>query len=445
MKVVAFIGPTIGAAAVGEVVNAECRPPAARGDIFRAVQDGAEVIGLVDGYFEGKPAVLHKEILWALGKGVEVFGAASMGALRAAELHSYGMQGVGSIFEAYLSGEIEDDDEVAVLHGPEELGYPAVTLAMVDLRASASAAISAGVLDRDEAERFLECAKSIHYKSRTWETVLPQDAAPKVPLSPAAEEWLRRNSVTKKRHDAEEMFNAIAALASGERPSFRKEFHFEWTVAWNEFLTGAADRTAAGARSPSEALVLDEARLEPGRFADLMKEARYSWMASLLAEHMGIEPDDTMLKEEEKAHRWENSLLRRSDQEAWLKAKGLTAADYKSLLERRAKRRLLEDQADSALAHLIVEQLKLQGEFISLQERASAKDRKLKALGYEEVRPEDTGLTPIELMFWLFQERYGGKPPDEIGPFLRQLGISEKDHYYRLVAREYLFLDPDGT
>ena len=41
---------------------------------------------IIDGVFQSEPAVRHKEILWALSLGVPVVGAASMGALRAAEL-----------------------------------------------------------------------------------------------------------------------------------------------------------------------------------------------------------------------------------------------------------------------------------------------------------------------------------------------------------------------
>ena len=85
-----------------------------------------QAIGIIDGYFQWAPAVWHKEILWAIQQGVHVFGAASMGALRAAELAPFGMRGVGRIFEAYRDGVLpgsgdepfEDDDEVAVVHGP---------------------------------------------------------------------------------------------------------------------------------------------------------------------------------------------------------------------------------------------------------------------------------------------------------------------------------------
>jgi len=75
--------------------------------VLRALVDRPRVIGIVDGYFERVPAVWHKEILWAMSRGVHVLGAASMGALRAAELHPFGMVGVGAIFEGFRDGELD--------------------------------------------------------------------------------------------------------------------------------------------------------------------------------------------------------------------------------------------------------------------------------------------------------------------------------------------------
>ena len=87
------------------ILDADYRPPAKQGDICRAVQErGPDAVALIDGYFEQVPAVWHKEILWAMKLGVQVYGASSMGALRAAELQQFGMIGVGKIFEAYVSG-----------------------------------------------------------------------------------------------------------------------------------------------------------------------------------------------------------------------------------------------------------------------------------------------------------------------------------------------------
>jgi hypothetical protein len=101
----------------------DCRGPAAQGDIARAVVEGAAAIGLVDGRYEDIAAVWHKEILYAIEQGVPVFGAASMGALRAAECADFGMIGLGAVYERYRSGGLADDAAVAQLHAPAELGY----------------------------------------------------------------------------------------------------------------------------------------------------------------------------------------------------------------------------------------------------------------------------------------------------------------------------------
>src|SRR4051794_9083188 len=104
MTDVVFVGPTMPHDAVTEALPCSVRPPAAQGDVLRAVRAGASRIAIIDGYFENEPAVWHKEILHALSQGVPVLGAASMGALRAAELRVFGMVGVGWVYEQYATG-----------------------------------------------------------------------------------------------------------------------------------------------------------------------------------------------------------------------------------------------------------------------------------------------------------------------------------------------------
>src|SRR5215813_12803310 len=147
MSVYVFVGPTLPPAEVATALDAVCLPPVAQGDVYRVVGARPRAIGIIDGYFDGMPAVWHKEILWAMHEGVHVFGSASMGALRAAELHEFGMRGIGDIFAAFRDGRLEDDDEVAVLHGPAEAGFRPSTEAMVNVRATLDAAEAAGVLD----------------------------------------------------------------------------------------------------------------------------------------------------------------------------------------------------------------------------------------------------------------------------------------------------------
>src|SRR5579871_5420612 len=136
MALIAFAGPTIGKPDTAAAKRIDFRPPARCGDITRVVDERPAVIGLIDGVFETAAAVWHKEILHALEQGVVVLGAASIGALRAAELEPFGMIGIGEIFRAYRDGRLEDDDEVAVQHGPAEVKYLPLTEAMVNVRAT---------------------------------------------------------------------------------------------------------------------------------------------------------------------------------------------------------------------------------------------------------------------------------------------------------------------
>jgi hypothetical protein len=169
---VIFLGPTLNRAIAARICSADFRPPAAMGDVTRAAEVGAETIVLIDGVFEDRPSVWHKEILWALSNGIGVVGAASMSALRAAELHDHGMLGHGEIYEAYASGEITDDDEVAVVHGPAETGFMPLTDAMVDIRDAIGQAKAVGVLTPAAAEATIACAKAQHFKVRNLNKVV---------------------------------------------------------------------------------------------------------------------------------------------------------------------------------------------------------------------------------------------------------------------------------
>ena len=132
MKAIVFSGPSVSREAVTALEGMEWRPPVSQGDVYRAAKTSPRVIAIIDGFFDSVPSVWHKEILWAMSRGIHLFGASSMGALRAAELHQFGMRGVGEIFEKYRDGTLEDDDEVAVLHGPAELGYTPLSVPMVN-------------------------------------------------------------------------------------------------------------------------------------------------------------------------------------------------------------------------------------------------------------------------------------------------------------------------
>ncbi|MFE2379104.1 TfuA-like protein [Streptomyces sp. NPDC059398] len=166
-----FVGPTLLASEpVLTAPGVRVLPPARHGDLFDTAIGGGDTVVLVDGVYHQAPALRHKEILAVMGRGVGVIGAASIGALRAAELAPFGMLGIGSVYAAYASGEIDGDDEVAVGQAPDgELG--ALTWPLVNLRHALLLARSAGVLDGARAAGLLEALRAVYYPQRTWAAV----------------------------------------------------------------------------------------------------------------------------------------------------------------------------------------------------------------------------------------------------------------------------------
>jgi hypothetical protein len=221
MNAVIFAGPSLPPVFRSSDPALEWRPPIKQGEVYEAAQNRPAIIGIIDGYFEVTPTVWHKEILWAMAQGIHVYGSASIGALRAAELCSFGMTGVGRVFAAYRDGTLTDDDEVAVLHGPEELGYPAVTEAMVNIRVTLDKAIADRVIDQPLGDRLTKIGKTLFYKERSWDEILRLAAGgglPPMPLDNFAI-WLRAGTIDQKRADASEMTAAIRAhLAAGVTP-----------------------------------------------------------------------------------------------------------------------------------------------------------------------------------------------------------------------------------
>jgi hypothetical protein len=97
---VAFLGPSLPAAEALRIVpEVDIWPPICQGDLTTVVERlRPRAVLIVDGAFSQSLSVWHKEILHALHLGIRVVGASSTGALRAAELDRFGMEGVGEIY-----------------------------------------------------------------------------------------------------------------------------------------------------------------------------------------------------------------------------------------------------------------------------------------------------------------------------------------------------------
>jgi hypothetical protein len=135
-----------------------------------------DVAVLLDGVFNDSSAVQNIQILECIQAGVEVYGAASMGALRAVELQEFGMHGVGAIFKAYASRQLLREEELYVCYDPFTLR--ATTVPTIVVRSAVALALGEGVLSIAEGEDLLSAAQSMNFTCRTWDGIL--DVAPQL-------------------------------------------------------------------------------------------------------------------------------------------------------------------------------------------------------------------------------------------------------------------------
>jgi hypothetical protein len=236
MIAIVFAGPSLPPSSTPPVPGLEWRSPVRQGDLYKAVRSRPALIGLVDGYFEVVATVWHKEILWAMSEGIHVYGAASIGALRAAELADFGMKGVGHIYEEFRSRALVDDAEVALLHGPAEVDYVQVTEAMVNVRATINRAVQLGVVEPMLAAQLLGVAASLFYKERTYDVILHKAA--ELGLSQASlhrlATWLPGGQIDQKRLDALRMVQAITDHLSRGVSPLEVSYQFAHTFGWEE-------------------------------------------------------------------------------------------------------------------------------------------------------------------------------------------------------------------
>lgn len=212
---VVFGGPSLEGIDVDATLpGAIVLPPARCGDVVGCLRLRPSVIVLLDGLYDTTPAPWHKELLWALEAGVAVVGAASMGALRAAELQPFGLVGVGAIYDAYRSGTETADDAVAVLQHTISGRDVAATQATVEIEAALNRLLALGILGKSEATTAAAEARRRHFTERSLagalEAALGAERARSILSDPTAESAVGHS---QKRADALAALERVAAAA----------------------------------------------------------------------------------------------------------------------------------------------------------------------------------------------------------------------------------------
>lgn len=328
MKIVVFLGPSLDRASAEAILEADYRPPVQQGDVLRALADGADVIGIIDGYFHSVPSVWHKEILAAISRGVTVLGSASMGALRAAELHRFGMRGIGRVFEWYRDGVIEDDDEVAVAHGPADMGYRGQSVALVNVRDLLDSATAAQVVDGAVATEILALAKALYYPDRTYPAIFA--AARGHGLDRAGLERLEAYralyGAQVKERDAVALLESIRDESLGPLRREPPRFDLEHTILLESLGNEVAMARAAGVGGLH---ALDHDAEGPG--GELLKVLRKKVLLRRLAvrhaEMLGLEVTSAEVQAMADSFRRRFGLLSRDAMNEWMGRYGVTRAE----------------------------------------------------------------------------------------------------------------------
>lgn len=203
MRIIVYTGTSISHGDAKKILEADYRPPVKRDDIKRLIKSQPDIIGIIDGVFFDSAAVAHREIIEALRNGITVVGGASMGALRASELDSYGMIGVGRIYGMYRSGVLESDDEVAVTFNAENM--EPLSIPLVNVRMTVEIAQSAGFLTQEQAKEIIDITRRIFYPERNYQNILTESSKKGIITDAEKEKLLdffKKHGVDIKREDA---------------------------------------------------------------------------------------------------------------------------------------------------------------------------------------------------------------------------------------------------
>jgi ribosomal protein S12 methylthiotransferase accessory factor len=197
---VVFVGPSLPHDRAREVLAADYRLPIRRGDLD-TIAPGA-VVAIIDGVFDQHLAVSPSEIRAALARGIRVFGASSMGALRAVEVPE--VVGIGRVYEMYRDGIIDSDDEVAITFDLETLRPLCEPL--VNVRYAVERLSTPGTISRELGAAIVTAARRLPYGERVYPRILQvaglssRADAPQLARMLASYDLKREDAVTLLEH-----------------------------------------------------------------------------------------------------------------------------------------------------------------------------------------------------------------------------------------------------
>ncbi|MFN9548176.1 MAG: TfuA-like protein [Cyanobacteriota bacterium] len=347
MTQVVFVGPSLPEREVRSLhPEVVIQPPVRQGDIvsvLRAYRPSA--IGIIDGVFLNVLSVWHKELLLALDEGVALYGAASMGALRAAECAPFGMVGLGRIYARFADGTLSRDDEVAVAHATAEFGHRSLSEPLVNLRFNLEDAVTAGVIDADLAAALIDEAAAVYFPDRCWPRLLASSLLTHTQRS-GLEAHLREHAIDHKAADARLLLRTMASLVTdstdstdnGPSPAPTPALA-PWSLEDTHYLQALVERdrwTMRQGEAISQEAIARHALVNDPRAPELVRRSLVDLLALVAARHLGLEAEKAELRQWRASFMAERGLATEEDLARFYADNDLTEAEGDQLLADRA-------------------------------------------------------------------------------------------------------------
>lgn len=400
-RAVVFLGPTLPVEEARAIFDAIYLPPARQADLVSAITTyRPQVIGLIDGVFGQSLSVWHKEILFALSRGIRVYGASSLGALRAAETAAFGMVGVGEIYRGYASGELTDDDDVALAHGDADSRYRPASEPMVNLLKTFERGRDEGVLDEELCRRWIAVAKAIYFPDRTLATVLQRAASAGIPpdVVERVAQFMATGYVDVKRQDAILLLRTLRDLPD-PLPAVTPGFDLARTPFFDALYQ--RDRTVRhnGVDVPLHSIA-DYALLHMPELGTINFQAMNRLLAVRFAAVLGVtaSPDD--IEREVTRFRQRLQLVEEADFATWLENNDVTLDELREVMRelalcRRLHRWLILQRLPGLTTRLVLDELRLANEYEAVARAAASHERVLQVC-YPDLREADQDETEVE-------------------------------------------------
>ncbi|GGM88711.1 TfuA-like protein [Streptomyces fuscichromogenes] len=438
MTAFVFVGPTLAEEDRPRDWDVVYLPPVEQGHIHALVQDKPTAIGIIDGRFHDVPAVWHKEILGALHAGIPVYGSASMGALRAAELAPFGMRGIGRVFEQYLGGVLEDDDEVTVAHAGRDDGHIQLSDAMVNIRATLHEARARNLIGDATHQRLLDLAKTTYYPQRSLRLTLAEGRAAGLPEHEidALSAFVADHSVDQKKCDALAMLDVMRS-EHGTLPKAEADFPLQ--------------RNAFVERSHSNGLVhdgdgdflrinaiLNEVRLRPARYLRLRRSA-----LGAIVPRLGTPPADAEARTSAALARFRTThhLTAGAQWQSWLAEHAYTQDGFTSLIEDEVLARSHRPYG-GALNLPLLRALRSDADYRRIVHRTREKKHFLEAHGLAD--PSGPGpVADKEVLRWYFSS-IGTPFPGDIHRYATSLDFLDGYEFLKAVRDDFHYESGDS-